>query len=256
MDERDVNALFDRLENLHTAGALTPSESVLKNAAITRGCPNYWPRREARRPRRSRWSSAPARRHPSAPRRPACGSPWVTGPPDLPVARCRSGRRRTGGWLEIGSQVPNELRSNVSGVGLNQITEAAAQALLTTCARYGRKPEPIPEMDPWVQVDADDPRRGQVIVVFPGLPAIWCTYVPTLRIGSLSTIRSTSTRPASTRSSSSRLFSQAGPADVLHRAGYFRASSASCCRASSASCWPSRCIAGTARAFGFARLSV
>ena len=56
MDERDVNALFDRLENLHTAGALTPSESVLKNAAITRGCPNYWPRREAQRPRRNRWS--------------------------------------------------------------------------------------------------------------------------------------------------------------------------------------------------------
>jgi len=57
-------------------------------------------------------------------------------------------------------------------MGLNQITEAAAQALLTMCARYGRKPEPIPEMDPWVQVDVDDPRRGQVIVVFSGLPAI------------------------------------------------------------------------------------
>jgi len=57
-------------------------------------------------------------------------------------------------------------------MGLNQITEAAAQALLTTCARYGRTPEPIPELDPWVPVDADDPRRGQVTVVLPGRPTI------------------------------------------------------------------------------------
>lgn len=57
-------------------------------------------------------------------------------------------------------------------MGLNQITEAAAQALCTMSTRYGRRPEPIPEMDPWEQVDVDDPRRGQVTVVFPGMPAI------------------------------------------------------------------------------------
>jgi len=57
-------------------------------------------------------------------------------------------------------------------MGLDQITEAAAQALLTMCARYGRTSEPIPEMDPWVPVDIDDPRRGQVTVVFPGMPVI------------------------------------------------------------------------------------
>ena len=55
LDELDVNALFNQLETLHVAGALTPSELGAKAAATTRGCTNYWPHRDAQPPRPSRW---------------------------------------------------------------------------------------------------------------------------------------------------------------------------------------------------------
>lgn len=64
LNESEVTALFDQLEKLHAARRLTPFESDRRNAAITRGCANFWPRREAEPPRLRTWSLSTCARTP------------------------------------------------------------------------------------------------------------------------------------------------------------------------------------------------
>ena len=55
LNESEVNALFAELETLHAVRRLTPFESDQRKAAITRGCANFWPQREAESPRPRTW---------------------------------------------------------------------------------------------------------------------------------------------------------------------------------------------------------